>query len=481
MNLVPLSLILAHWAAIQPNRAAVVIDDVSVTYAELDARTNQLARAYEALGVKQDNFVTIALPNSLEFVVASFATWKVGATPQPISAALPRAERNAIVDLAKPSLLVGGHDLDREVASLPVGWSGYGSYSEEPLDERIASKIKAMTSGGSTGRPKLIVMPFPAMWDLDGAFLNIPQQSVVGVPGPLYHNGPFMWMFICLCMGGTAVLTRRFDPEDTLALIEERRIEALYQVPTMMQRIWALPEDVRNKYDLSSLNSLWHMAAPCPAWLKQAFIDWLGPEVIWELYGGTEGQGSTHISGVEWLIHRGSVGKPVDCEMKIVAEDGSTLAPGEVGEIFMRPPAELGPSYQYLGAEANTLDEGWESIGDMGFMDADGYLYLADRRTDLIISGGANVYPAEVEAAIDAFPGVRSCAVIGLPHKDLGNAVHAIVDAPGLIIEEAELLSFLTDQLVRYKHPRSIEFVNEPLRDDAGKVRRKALREARLA
>jgi len=203
--------------------------------------------------------------------------------------------------------------------------------------------------------------------------------------------------------------------------------------------------------------------------------------VIWELYGGTEGQGGTVITGPEWVQHRGSVGKPNEaCEMKIVDEHGNTLPPGEIGEVFMRPKAGPGTTYRYIGAEAKSMEGGWESLGDMGSMDADGYLYLSDRQTDMILSGGANIYPAEVEAAIDAFPGVRSSAVIGLPHEDLGNYIHAIVDAPPGSITKDELLAHLADRLVKYKLPRTVEFVTEPLRDDAGKVRRKALRAERM-
>jgi bile acid-coenzyme A ligase len=238
---------------------------------------------------------------------------------------------------------------------------------------------------------------------------------------------------------------------------------------------------VRRKYDVSSLKTLWHLAAPCPVWLKEAYIEWLGADVIWELYGGTEGQGGTVITGPEWLVHKGSVGKPnATCEIKIVDDQGNTLPPGVVGEVFMRPKAGPGTTYRYIGAEAKSMAGGWESLGDMGSMDADGYLYLSDRQTDMILSGGANIYPAEVEAAIDALPGVRSSAVIGLPHEDLGNYVHAIVDAPGGAVTKDALLAHLTERLVRYKLPRTVEFVDEPLRDDAGKVRRKALRADRL-
>jgi len=308
------------------------------------------------------------------------------------------------------------------------------------------------------------------------------MRGSVLIPGPLYHNGPFMWATGGLFKGNTVTITTRFDAEQTLQLIEAQRVDTIYMVPTMMQRVWNLPEDVRLKYDVSSLKTLWHLAAPCPAWLKEAYIEWLGAEVIWELYGGTEGQGGTVITGPEWLAHRGSVGKPNEtCEMKIVDEQGNTLSAGEIGEVFMRPKAGPGTTYRYIGAEAKSMDGGWESLGDMGSMDADGYLYLSDRQTDMILSGGANIYPAEVEAAIDAFPGVRSSAVIGMPHEDLGNYVHAIVDAPAGSIAKDDLLAHLAERLVKYKLPRTVEFVTEPLRDDAGKVRRKALRAERIA
>ena len=367
------------------------------------------------------------------------------------------------------------------VKTLPVGYEADVDLSDEALPERTATSWKAMTSGGSTGRPKLIVTKQSATRDPEEPFLNFPMRSSVLIPGPLYHNGPFMWAMGGLFKGNTVSITTRFDAEQTLQLIEAQRVDTIYMVPTMMQRIWNLPDEVRLKYDVSSLKTLWHLAAPCPAWLKEAYIDWLGAEVIWELYGGTEGQGGSVITGTEWLAHRGSVGKPnPTCEMKVVDEHGNTLPPGQVGELFMRPVAGPGTTYRYIGAEARSMDGGWESLGDMGSIDADGYLYLSDRQTDMILSGGANIYPAEVEAAIDAYPGVRSSAVIGLPHEDLGSYIHAIVDVPDNSVSKDALLAHLSERLVRYKLPRTIEFVGEPLRDDAGKVRRKSLRAERM-
>jgi bile acid-coenzyme A ligase len=481
--LISLSRIVAHWANVQPDRVAIDHEGQQVTWAELDARTNRLARAYEALGVKQDDFVTIALPNGIEFIEACIATWKAGATPQPISARLPKIERDQIVELGAPTLVVGVEPGAYDpTPCVPVNFVPDAALPDTELPERMASSIKAMTSGGSTGRPKLIVSKIPAVWDPDMPYLEIPQQGAMLIPGPLYHNGPFLWAMIALFKGCTVGVTTRFDAEATLAVIERLKIDVVYMVPTMMRRIWSLPEDVRNKYDLSSLKALWHLAAPCPAWLKECFIDWLGAEVIWELYGGTEGQGSTTIQGTEWLTHRGSVGRPVEtCEMKVVGEDGETLPPGEVGEVFLRPLDGAGTTYHYIGAEAKSIEGGWESLGDLGWMDAEGYLYLTDRLSDMILSGGANIYPAEVEAAIEAYPGVQSSAVIGLPDEDMGATLHAVICRPEGAVDEAEMKAHLAEHLVRYKIPKSFEYISEPVRDDAGKVRRKMLREERIA
>jgi bile acid-coenzyme A ligase len=230
---------------------------------------------------------------------------------------------------------------------------------------------------------------------------------------------------------------------------------------------------------MSSLRVVWHLAEPCPEWLKQSWIDWLGAERIFELYAGTEAQTATTISGVEWLTHRGSVGRVIPGTVKITSDTGEELPTGEMGEVWMRRLRES-PTYRYVGAEARTLEGGWESLGDMGRLDDEGYLYLGDRAADMILSGGANIYPAEIESAIQEHPHVRSCAVIGLPDDDKGSIVHAIIEADSDQVSEDELKRFLGERLVIYKVPRSFEFVTTPLRDDAGKVRRSALREERL-
>jgi bile acid-coenzyme A ligase len=472
---------LASLAEAQPDRPAITDHERSVTRAELERRTNRLARDLAARGVVEGDLVTIGLPNSVAFYEAAIALWKLGATPQQVSSRLPAVELDAIIELAAPRLLIGLEH--RDVPSVPVGHEPDPALSDEPLPVVVSPSWKAPTSGGSTGRPKLIVATAKALTEgvvLAGMLCGQQADGVHLCTGPLYHNGPFVYATSALLLGNHVVIMPRFDAERTLQLVQEHRVDWLYTVPTMLQRIWKLPDDVRDSYDLSSLNRVFHVAAPCPPWLKEAWIRWLGPEKIVELYAGTEAQAATFLTGTEWLEHRGSVGRPVIGEMKIVGPDGQDLPPGEQGEVYMRPPAGTS-TYRYVGAEAKGMGDGWESLGDIGWMDEDGYLYLGDRSADMVLVGGSNVYPAEVEAALDEHPAIASSCVIGLPDDDLGNRVHAIVQvAEGESVTDEELGTYLAERLVRYKLPRSYERVDTPLRDDAGKVRRSALRAERL-
>ena len=480
----PLGVALRALADADPDRPALTHDARTVTRRELERRTNRLARAYAALGVRPDSFVTIGLPNGIEFFEAVIAAWKVGATPQPVSDKLPRAEREAIIALADPCLVVGMDEAEAGGrASLPAGFEPDPGLSDAALPPAIAASWKAPTSGGSTGRPKLIVATQPAVLESIVPLARVLRMRDDGVhllTGPLYHNGPLACAICALLTGSHVVIMGRFDAERTLALVEQHRVDWLYLVPTMMQRIWRLPAEVRTRHDLSSLVAVMHMAAPCPPWLKREWIDWLGPERILELYGGTEAQAFTEIRGDEWLAHPGSVGRPVLGEVRVLDAEGKEAPPGEVGEVWMRRGAGAPPSYRYVGAKAKVREDGWESLGDLGRMDAEGYLYLADRETDMILVGGANVYPAEIEAALDEHPAVGSCCVIGLPHEDLGDVPHAILQLDSEISDEA-LLAHLGERLAKYKLPRSFERVREPLRSEAGKVRRSALRAERVA
>jgi bile acid-coenzyme A ligase len=471
---------LRQLAQAAPERPIVTDQQSSRTRDELDRHSNRIAHALRTLGVKHGDLVSIGLPNSVGFIEACYAVWKLGATPQPLSFRLPKAEANAIAALARSPLLIADATLDCDLPRFDIAQLLAMSLDEAPLEDQVAPHFKAPTSGGSTGRPKLILSGAAGVFDTGrpGAF-GITHADVVVVPAPLYHNAPFIAAMSAINQGGCLVLLPRFDAEETLKAIERHRGSWIYLVPTMMSRIWKLPLEVRDRYDLSTLRAAWHMAAPCPAWLKRAWIEWLGPDVIMELYAGTEAQAATIISGREWLAHPGSVGRPAHGEMKVVDSNGDQAPCGEVGEIYMRRDAAAPASYQYVGATAKDLPGGWETIGDLGSLDADGYLYLADRRTDMILVGGANVYPAEVEAALDSHPLVESSAVIGLPDDEMGSIVHAIVQAHSPLTVSA-LHEHLRERLAPYKLPKSYEFITTAIRDDGGKVRRSQLRQARI-
>ncbi|MBV9045367.1 MAG: AMP-binding protein [Alphaproteobacteria bacterium] len=473
---------LARTAEQKPNAPAITCEGVTYSWSELHKRTNRMARGMAKHGVKHGQFVTIALPNSIAFVEACYAAWKLGAIPQPVSSRLPLAELNAIAELAETPIIVSDVPFDAVKPIVSSIELIQGSDDESDLPDVVSPAWKAPTSGGSTGRPKLIVSGQPGLVDgVGAAFWRIGKDDVMLMPGPMYHNGPFITVFSGMQIGAPVVLMPKFDAEGVLREVERNKATWVYLVPTMMGRIWRLPEEVRTKYDVSSLKTVWHLAAPCPAWLKDEWIKWLGGEVIWELYGGTEGLASTILSGTEWLAHRGSVGRvQAGGVMKAFGPDGNELPVGETGEIYMKRDVGMPASYRYVGATPRTLKDGWESIGDIGWFDADGYLYLADRRTDMILVGGANVYPAEIEAALEEHPLVASSAVIGIPDDDLGNKVHAIIQPrPGLDLED--LQKHMAEKLVVYKRPRTYELVTENVRDDAGKVRRTALRDERIA
>lgn len=461
-----------------PDAVALHCPDGPVTRAELAAASNRAAREFAALGAGQDDLVTIGLPNGAAFYAAVLGAWKLGAVPAPVSARLPAAELAALVELADPPLVVGLEAADRPW--LPADWTPDPALSADPLPPAVPPSWKAPTSGGSTGRPKIIVAG-NAGW-LDSVTQRAERLrigadgDVFAVTAPLYHNAPFMFSLIALLRGCPLLVLDRFDGAHVLDAVVRHRAHWLYAVPTLMGRILRLPREVREAADLSSVRTLLHVGAPCPPDVKRAWIEWLGPERVVELYAGTESIAVCMIDGVEWLAHPGSVGRPTSGEIRIGDADARPLPVGEVGEVWMRHPPEAVP-YRYLGAETRTID-GWETLGDMGSVDAEGYLYLADRRSDLILVGGANVYPAEVEAALGSHPDVLSCCVIGLPDEDLGQRVHAIVELAA-DVPDADLRAHVARRLAGYKVPGTWERVDVPLRDDTGKVRRAALRDAR--
>ncbi|MGB3010549.1 MAG: AMP-binding protein, partial [Mycobacterium sp.] len=452
---------------------------------QLESMTNRLARGYAELGVRQGDYVTIALPNSIEWVQAVVAVWKLGAIPQPLSARLPDAEYADLLDLRERALLVGRPDPRGVVRAVPGDFDP-GDVSDAPLPEVVSPSLKSMASGGSTGRPKLIEAGG------DGRFQGTLVAALMGnlatdtqlVSVPLSHNTGFTSATMALSTGQHLVVMSRFDPTEFLRLIAEYRVNYLATVPTIMQRLLPIYRAAPDDFDLSSVRRWWHLAAPCPPTVKEAWIEILGPEVVWELYGGTELQALTFISGAEWLSHRGSVGRVVSGEMRVLDDAGGQCPPGVIGEIYLRPRPGSSPTYRYIGSTAKSRD-GWDSLGDLGWFDEEGYLYLADRRVDMFTVGGRNVYPAEIENALSEHPAVLSCLVVGVPHEDLGQVPHVLVQAQAAgadgALDDVGVTAFVAQRLAAYKVPRSVEFVDTPLRDDAGKARRTAVRDEVIA
>lgn len=478
----PIGTQLSRLAAAAPHSPAVTCGGRTITRAELESTSNRLARAYAELGVGVGDYVTVALPNSVEWVQAVTAVWKLGAIPQPLSPRMPDAEFAALLDLKPRALIVGRSDPRGVTASVPGDFHGPHDLSDSLLPEAVSPTWKSLASGGSTGRPKLIEAGGDGRIDagfLAGLMGNLPSDTHL-VPVPLSHNTGFTSAAIALLTGQHLVLMPRFDPEEFLRLISDHRVDYLATVPTIMQRVLPVYRAAPDRYDLSSLRRMWHLAAPCPPAVKEAWIELVGAEAVWELYGGTELQALTFISGTEWIGHRGSVGRVVAGEMTVLDDDGKPCPPGVVGEIYMRPKPGNAPTYRYVGSTAKSRGD-WESLGDLGWFDDDGYLYLADRRVDMFTLGGRNVYPAEIENALSEHPAVLSCLVVGIPHEDLGQVPHALVHTDDRDLDEEAVRAFVADLLADYKVPRSVEFVDTPLRDDAGKARRTAVRDAVIA
>lgn len=450
---------------------ALVCGSERWTWGDLDRRSAQWAVHLIDAGVRPFDFVAFALPNGPELIALTFGIYRAGATPAPLSPRLVEREIADMLALMHPAAFIGDHAgvVGRNLLQPPP--DGSTVYPTPPVSEAW----KACSSGGSTGRPKVIVDGRLAAFPVGTEFIGIPEEGVVLVPGPLYHNATFSAAIFALWRGSTLVMMPRFDAEEALALIAAERVEWALMVPTMMHRILRLPAALREGYDLTSWSMTVHTAAAIADSTKRGWIDLFGPDHIWEVYGATEGLFRTWIGGRDWLAHPGSVGRSTDgYRLSIRNERGQEVGPDVEGEIFAIPPGGPGSSYRYIGAEPRRGRDGWESVGDVGRLDRDGYLYLADRRADLIISGGVNIWPAEVEGAIHEHPAVGSCAVFGLPDPDLGQKVHAVIETNDESFGLETLRAHLGSRLSPQKIPRSITLTSKSVRDDAGKVRKSA-------
>ena len=476
----PIGIQLETLAKAAPDAPAITSDGVTVTRGELDRSSNRLARAYAELGVRAGDYVTIMLPNGIEWIRAALATWKLGATIAPLSARLPEHELDEMLALV-PRALIAGREVPG-IVSVPAAFEPDPLLSDEALAPVISRSWKAMPSGGSTGRPKMIEATADSRLDPVpmGGLLGLVPGGVQLVPGPLTHNTSVVTLVTGLLLGQHIILPSRFDADQMLRLIGEHGVQFITTVPTVLQRLLPVYRENPDAYDLSSITSLWHLGASCAPELKEAWMELVGPEKIWELYGGTETTAVTIINGTEWLDHRGSVGRVAIGEIRIIDEAGDVCPPRVEGEISMRPTGGIA-TYRYIGSEPD-VHGGWDSMGDVGWLDEDGFLYISDRRLDMYNVGGRKVYPSEVESALAAHPAVLSSVVVGVPDDDLGHVGYALVEPdPAAALDAEALTEFLRKRLGGYKVPHYIEFRDEPLRDLAGKARRSLIRDELVA
>lgn len=473
---------LCELATAMPRLPAIVLvaengTERTVTWAELDSRSNRVARLLADHGVDEGALVAIGLPNGVEHYEVSLATWKLGACVLLLNARMPPRERDEILALVPGAVVVADWDLEAR-ACIPSARIRSCDHTDDPLPDRVPDPGKACTSGGSTGRPKIIVQPGPwagvpgHIWDGLPAAVGLRAVQTQLVLGSLYYNGPFSWSHFGLFEGHRLIVLEHFDARMALDCIARFGVNFMFTVPTMLLRMQrdATPED-----DLSSVESIFHAGAACPSWLKRWWIERVGGKHIWEAYGASEAIGTTILRGDEWLQWPGSVGRPFKSEVRILDEDGKPVAPGRIGEIFMRP--LYGDGSYYIGSPPLRSVDGLLTVGDLGWMNEDGYLYLADRRVDMIVSGGVNVFPAEVEGAVLEHRDVADVAVIGLPDAEWGRRVHAIIESrdPRNPPSAQSLREHCRDRLAAYKVPKSWEFVDRLPRDENLKLRRSAL------
>jgi bile acid-coenzyme A ligase len=476
---IPFSRRARDLAAADPDGIAFVVvhpdgSEDTFTWRDLDRRTEQLGRTLMSRGIGNGDRIALELMNSAELVLLVFAAWKIGAVPVPVRWDLPEWERDRLLEVVHGKLSVRPDD----VLALMAHADGQ---STDPLPDVIGMQTNGICSSGSTGTPKVIITDRPTAWvpsmsaPFGANWMPIARpQRMLGL-APLYHTNGFS-CFTMMLGGDTIVLLQKFDAELIVDLIERHRITTFTATPTMLQRIARIPGI--DKRDLSSIEFILQGAAVLPPSVAHKWFELIGPQRVVMAYGMSEQLGLTSLRGDEWLTHVGSVGRGFrETEVRILGTDGRALGPGEIGEIYLRSPHT--GAYSYLG-DAPLLprtDDGFASAGDLGYVDEDGYLYIADRRVDLILSGGANVYPAEVESALAEHPSIADVVVIGLPDDEWGQRVHAIVapmtaDAPP---GERDVIAFAKQRLAPYKVPKSVEFVAEIPRTAATKVSRSAL------
>ncbi len=499
----------SHHAVTQPDKPAYVMAETGeiVTYRQLDERSNQVAHMLRSMGLVAGDHIVILLENHPVFFEICWGAQRSGIIYTAASTRLTVTEAAYIVQDCAAKVLITSHalaDLAQALLGVTPGLqarlmvdaaqAGYLSY-EATLATFAATPVADETAGcdmlyssGTTGRPKGVFVPpeSPAI-DATTSLIEI-CKNVYGIdphsiylsPAPLYHAAPLRFNMVAMRLGATCIVMAHFDPEAFLQLAEKHRATHTQLVPTMFVRMLKLPAATRTGYDVSSLKFAIHAAAPCPIPIKEQMIDWWGP-IIWEYYAGTEGNGMTLVRSADWLTHKGTVGKAVVGQLKICDDQGDEVQTGTPGTIHF---AE-GKVFEYHNDPQKTADSrnprGWTTLGDIGYVDSEGFLYLTDRKAHMIISGGVNIYPQEAENLLVTHPKVMDVAVFGVPNEEFGEEVKAVVqprdmaDAGAAL--EAELIAFCRTQLSPIKCPKTIDFEPELPRHPTGKLYKRLLRD----
>ncbi len=497
-------------AAAAPNRPAIIMAGTGeiITYAKLDALANQIGNLLHSCGVRPGDHVAFCLENHPMFLPIAWGCRYAGAIFTALSSRLTTDEMDYIINNSTAKVFItSAHKSDQALELLDKTPNvshrfmldsvvhGYASMEAaiaaqlpEAMENRVAGE-DMLYSSGTTGRPKGVKKPHAAeplesashpVSSLQRALFGQTEESVYVSPAPLYHAAPLRFSMGSHIIGSTLVVMERFDPERFLEVVQRYRATHTQMVPTMFVRLLKLAEPIRAAADLSSLKSVVHAAAPCPVAVKERMIKWLGP-VVHEYYAGTEGNGFVYCNSEMWMTHKGTVGRPINCEIHICDESGHELGVGEEGGVYFSG----GGSFEYHGDAGKTagshLANGWSTLGDIGKLDADGFLYLTDRKAHMIITGGVNVYPQEAENVLTMHPLVADVAVIGVPNDDFGEEVKAVVQlADGAIASselERDLIAFCRAQLADVKCPRSVDFRAELPRHPTGKLYKRLLKD----
>ncbi|MBD3747435.1 MAG: acyl-CoA synthetase [Sphingopyxis terrae] len=494
-------------AASSPDKPAVIVAETgeTVSYAELDAASNRAAQLFRSHGLKHDDVVAFMLENTPHYYGLTWGAQRAGLRYVCISSRLTQHETDYILENSGAKMLVVSASLASAALQLETRIERYsmgGAIDGWPRIEdalaampatRIADEragVDMLYSSGTTGRPKGVKVPLPEEEEIDApnslvmlasAAFGINADSIYLSPAPLYHAAPLRWSMTIHRLGGTVVLMKKFDPEAALAAIQHYRCNAAQFVPTHFVRMLKLPAEVRAQYDVSSMKSAIHAAAPCPIPVKQAMIDWWGP-VLLEYYAGSEGNGMTFATSQDWLAHKGTVGRAILGTVHIVGEDNETEVPvGEEGAVFF----ESDNVFEYHDDPEKTASsrnsKGWSTLGDVGKLDADGFLYLTDRKSFMIISGGVNIYPQEIENHLVTHPKVADVAVVGGPHEEMGEEVIAVIQPADMADAtdefRDELGAYARQKLSGVKVPRRIDFMEALPRHDTGKLYKRLLRD----